>query len=208
MIAALAGVGLSVSAGLNAFIPLVTMGLLGRYTDLLTLPPGWEWLSNGWVLAVFTVLLVVDFLGDKVPLADHVLDLFHTVVRPTAGGISFSTGFGSQTLAVDEVTRVGGTTAVGVFLIGLLIALAVHLTKALLRGIVNFTTAGLAAPVVSSAEDAAAVALSFSAVLIPVGVLVILAVMALALRRLWRSRRRRPLQQADQRLQYPRRFDP
>jgi len=37
------------SAGLNAYIPLMVMGLLARYTDVVDLPHGWAWLSNGWV---------------------------------------------------------------------------------------------------------------------------------------------------------------
>ena len=44
---ALTGTGLAASAGLNAYIPLVIMGVLARYTDSIGLPNGWQWLSNG-----------------------------------------------------------------------------------------------------------------------------------------------------------------
>ena len=37
---ALTGTGLAASAGLNAYIPLLVMGLLTRYTDVMDLPSG------------------------------------------------------------------------------------------------------------------------------------------------------------------------
>lgn len=190
MIAALTGLGLSISSGMSAFIPLLTVGLLDRYTSLLALPPQWTWLSNGWVLVIVGVLLVVDLIGDKVPIADHILDIVHTVVRPTSGGISFSAGVGSHTLHLDDPTVTTGAESFGVFLIGLLIALAVHVVKSLVRGVVNLTTAGAGAPVVSTIEDGTAAALSVSAILLPLAVLAILALMVLAAWRMWRRRRR------------------
>jgi uncharacterized protein DUF4126 len=55
----LTGFGLATAAGLNAYIPLLAMGLLSRFTDLVTLPYAWAWLENGWVMATVAVLLVV-----------------------------------------------------------------------------------------------------------------------------------------------------
>src|SRR3954452_15105171 len=54
---ALTGTGLAASAGLNAYIPLVTMGLLARYTAPIDLPTGWSWLSNGWTPLTLAWLL-------------------------------------------------------------------------------------------------------------------------------------------------------
>ena len=48
MFEVLTGTGLAASAGLNAYIPLITMGLLARYTDLIDLPVGQAWLADGW----------------------------------------------------------------------------------------------------------------------------------------------------------------
>ena len=38
--------GLSASAGLNAYIPLLTVALIGRYTNLMQLTPPWDALTN------------------------------------------------------------------------------------------------------------------------------------------------------------------
>ena len=36
----LTGLGLATASGLNAYIPLLALGLLSRFTDLITLPHG------------------------------------------------------------------------------------------------------------------------------------------------------------------------
>lgn len=42
----LTGLGLATAAGLNAYIPLLALGLLSRFTDLVSLPHGYGWLEN------------------------------------------------------------------------------------------------------------------------------------------------------------------
>ena len=84
----LTGFGLATAAGLNAYIPLLALGLLSRFTDLVTLPAGWSWLENGWVMAIVAVLLVVEIIADKIPALDSVNDTVQTFIRPTAGGTS------------------------------------------------------------------------------------------------------------------------
>ena len=65
----LTGFGLATAAGLNAYIPLLALGLLSRFTDLVTLPHGWAWLENGWVMIV-AALLAVEIVADKIPALD------------------------------------------------------------------------------------------------------------------------------------------
>ncbi len=84
----LTGTGLAASAGLNAYIPMLAMGLLARYTEVINLPSGWQWLSNGWVIAILTVLLAIEVVADKVPVVDHINDMVQTVVRPTRAALS------------------------------------------------------------------------------------------------------------------------
>ena len=98
----LTGFGLATAAGLNAYIPLLALGLLSRFTDLVTLPHGWAWLENGWVMAIVAVLLVVEIVADKIPALDSINDAIQTFVRPTAGGIVFGSGTAAQTSAVTD----------------------------------------------------------------------------------------------------------
>lgn len=190
------GLGLATSAGLNAYIPLLSIGLLARFTPLITLPAGWSWLENGWVMSIVAVLLAVEIVADKIPALDSVNDVVQTFVRPTSGGIVFGSGTAAQTAAVTdpgEFARTGQWVPVAV---GAVTALVVHLTKTAVRPAANAATVGAAAPVLSTVEDITSVGLVFIAILIPVLVLAMLIALAWAavalLRRHGRGRRPSP----------------
>ncbi len=185
----LTGSGLAASAGLNAYIPLLTMGLLARFTDAVGLPTGWQWLSNGWVLAILTLLFVIEVVADKVPVVDHVNDVVQTVVRPTAGGLAFGAGSTSDTVTVADPGAFFSSHQWVPIAAGVVIALSVHGVKAASRPVVNASTAGFGAPVVSTAEDFGSVVLSLLAILLPV--LVLIALVVLVLLAGWVLRRRR-----------------
>jgi hypothetical protein len=186
---ALTGTGLAASAGLNAYIPLVVMGLLARYTDAIDLPSGWTWLANGWTLAILIVLLAVEVVADKIPVVDHMNDVVQTFIRPTAGGLAFGAGSASQTVTVSDPGTFFGSHQWVPIASGVVIALGVHGVKAASRGVVNVTTAGFGAPVASTAEDISSFVMSVLAILLPVLVLVGLALMVWAA--IWMGRRRR-----------------
>ena len=102
MLEILTGTGLAAAAGLNAYIPLLLLGLGARFLDFIVLPAGWTWLENEWVLGILGVLLVIEFFADKIPAVDSVNDLLQTVVRPASGGIVFGSGSASETAAVTD----------------------------------------------------------------------------------------------------------
>ena len=183
------GLGLASAAGLNAYIPLLSLGLLDRYTNLVNLPPGWAWLQNGWVIAIVATLLLIEIVADKIPAIDSVNDTVQTLVRPTSGGIVFGSGTAAQTAAITDpgdFARNGQWVPV---LIGVVTALVVHLTKTAVRPAANVATAGVAAPVLSTVEDLTSVSLTFIAIVIPALVLIVL--IALIWAAVWLLRRRR-----------------
>ncbi|MEH0821308.1 MULTISPECIES: DUF4126 domain-containing protein [Micromonospora] len=196
MLEVLTGSGLAASAGLNAYIPLLLMGLLSRYTDLVELPSGWQWLGNGWVVLILAVLLAVEVVADKVPVVDHVNDVVQTVVRPTAGGLAFGAGAGSETVTVSDPDTFFSSHQWVPVVVGVLIALGVHLLKAAARPVINATTAGVGAPVASTAEDATSVVMSVVALLLPVLVLVFLVGLVFFVPWLFRRRRERRRERA------------
>ena len=185
----LTGFGLATSAGLNAYIPMLLMGLLGRFTSLVNLPHGWTWLENGWVMAIVAVLLGVEIVADKVPALDSINDAVQTFVRPASGGIVFGSGTAAQTAAVSDPAEFARSGQWVPVVIGVGTALVVHLTKTAVRPAANVATAGVAAPVLSTIEDFTSVSLVFIAILVPALVLVVLA--ALAWGAIWLLRRRR-----------------
>jgi hypothetical protein len=199
MLELLTGTGLATSAGLNAYIPLLMIGLLGRFTNLITLPAGWQWLQNGWVIGILVVLLAIEFVADKIPLVDHVNDVVQTVVRPTAGGLAFGAATGSQTMTVSNPAEFFSSNQWMPIVAGMVISFVVHGMKAAARPVVNASTGGLGAPVASTVEDIFSVVMSFVAILFPVLIvffLIVLVWMFVAMRR--RRKRKKAEKRARQ----------
>ncbi len=193
MLEFLAGTGLAAAAGLNAYVPLLALGLGGRFLDFVQLPAGWTWLENEWVLGVLGVLLVIEFVADKIPAVDTVNDWIQTIVRPTSGGIVFGGGAMTETATVTDPAAFFESNAWVPVVTGVLLALGVHVLKALIRPVLNAATFGMAAPVVSFGEDVGAVGLSLLALLAPILVVLALAglvVLAVVLIRRARARKR------------------
>jgi hypothetical protein len=192
MLATLTGLGLSAAAGLNAYIPLLLVGVVARYTDVLTLPPDFAWIQNEWVIGVVAVLLLAEVVLDKVAVVDHLNDLVQTFVRPAVGGVIFAATAAAQ--QADASPWMREHPWVG-WLAGVAVAGLVHAGKASARPVVNATTFGVGTPVVSAAEDATSLGMSlvalFAPVLVVVGLLLIALGIVLGVRRL-RRRRRRP----------------
>lgn len=196
MIAALTGMGLSAAAGLNAYIPFVIMGLLARFTDLVALPQAYSWIESWWAIGVGTVLLLAEVVLDKVPALDSLNDTIQTAVRPAMGGLMGVAAASAERL--DESTWMREHAWVGL-LLGVVVAALVHTGKAVSRPLVNAGTAGLGAPVVSTAEDGASIGITLVAVAAPVLVVLVLVLLAgvfvaavVALRRRRRRRRAEP----------------
>ena len=80
--------GLSASAGLNAYIPLLVVSLLAKFTNLIELAEPWSTLESWWVIGVLAALSIIEFVADKVPAVDHINDVLQTFVRPVAGAIA------------------------------------------------------------------------------------------------------------------------
>src|SRR5574339_1075991 len=161
--------GLSASAGLNAYIPLLLVGLLARYTDLIKLNQPWDTLANPWIVLLLCVLVIIEMLADKIPAVNHINDLIQTLIRPAAGAIAFAA-------SANVVTDVSPVLALAA---GLLVAGTVHVAKAgAVRPMVTATTGGAGNIPVSIAEDVVSTVLSFLAIVLPVLVGTLLVVVA------------------------------
>jgi hypothetical protein len=171
--------GLSASAGLNAYIPLLVVGVIGHYfPDTLKLAQPWDLIANPWILILLGVLVIIEMIADKVPAVNHINDIIQTVVRPAAGAIAFAA-------SAKVITDIHPVLALAC---GLLMAGGVHVVKAAaLRPAVTATTGGAGNIPVSIAEDLVAFFASVFAVLLPIvmGTLLVI-LLALVLWWLWR----------------------
>lgn len=174
------GFGLAASAGLRAFLPLLVVGAAGRL-ELVPLGERFTWMTSDAALLVFAVAVVVEFVGDKIPIVDHALDVAGTFVRPVAGAIAAA----SPLTGMDPLTA----TVLGVVL-GATVAGGVHAAKAGTRILSTGATAGLVTPALSTAEDALSLGASLLSLFVPV-VTFTLALAVLYL--VYRNGRRRPL---------------
>lgn len=180
LLGVLTAFGLSASAGLNAYIPLLVVGVIAHYTDWLTLEAPWDTLANPWVLIVLGLLVIIEMLADKIPAVNHINDAIQTFIRPTAGAIVFAA-------SAHVVTDIHPALAL---IAGLLVAGGVHTIKAVaVRPVVTATTGGAGNVPVSAAEDILSTVLSILAIVIPILVGVIL-VISIVLLVWWLDRRR------------------
>ena len=179
MMGLLAAFGLAAATGLNAYPPLLIVGLLARYTQLIVLKSPWSALSHPAVLVLLAVLLAIEFTVDKIPAVDTVNDVIQTVFRPAAGAILFA--------ASGNV--ISDLSPVLAMICGLLIAGGVHTAKSAARPAVTAGTMGTANPVVSLAEDVVSGTTTFIAIVAP-AVLVVLALLAVFWVLRWRRKKR------------------
>jgi hypothetical protein len=177
-LALLAGLGIAAAAGLRAFLPLLALGLAGRF-ELLTLRPEAGWLSSDVALWALGFATVLEIVADKVPVVDHALDAVGTVLRPAAawlGAYALLGGLGTPWAQLVALVFGAG-------------ALAIHSAKAHARIGSTATTLGFGNPVLSFLEDALAFLLLAVAILLP---LLALVVVGWFVWRIARRRRRAP----------------
>jgi hypothetical protein len=165
----IAAFGLSASAGLNAYIPLLVVSLLARFTNLIELSEGWRAMESWWIIGLLIVLSLVEFFVDKIPAVNHINDIIQTLIRPTAGAILFAA-------SANVLTEIHPVLSIAA---GLLVAGTVHAVKSVVvRPAVTATTAGTGDIPVSVMEDVVATMLSVLSVVIPVLVGIILLIVA------------------------------
>ena len=173
--------GLSASAGLNAYIPLLVVSLLARFTNLIELSEPWSALESWWLIGLLIALSLVEFFADKVPAVNHVNDIIQTFIRPTAGAILFA----ASANVITDINPILSLAA------GLLIAGSVHAVKSLaVRPAVTATTGGTANIPVSVAEDVVSTVLSVLSIVLPILMVILLAAMAFLI--IWWLTHRKP----------------
>jgi hypothetical protein len=179
---ALAG-GLAWASGIRLYVVVFLVGLAQRM-GWVSLPEALHPLSHDWVLGASAVMLVAEFLADKVPGFDSIWDAIHTFIRVPAGALLAAGAFGDQgTAAALAAGLIGGTITAGS-----------HLTKAGTRAAINHSPEPVSNWLASFAEDLMAPAITWIAWAAPVFMLVLLLFFLLfaawLLPKLWRVLRR------------------
>lgn len=112
------------TSGINAYATVLILGLLGRFAGVEAIPAG---LQRTDILIVAGVLMVIEFVADKIAYVDSIWDTISTFVRPVAGAVIGALLAGTNgDLVTIALASVGGVTA-----------LLSHLAKASLRLAIN-----------------------------------------------------------------------
>jgi hypothetical protein len=173
-----AAFGLSGASGLNAWLPLLTSALLARF-DVVELAAPLDDLSSNTGLLVLAVLTVADFVGDKIPLVDHVLHVLGTAIAPASGAILFTAQTGLETDLPTVVAVVLGALTAG----------GVHAGRSALRPVSTAATGGLGNPILSLGEDVASLTLVVLSFVVPLLAALLLAWLVIAFLRRRLARR-------------------
>jgi hypothetical protein len=169
--------GLSASAGLNAYLPLLIVSIAAKI-GFLDLAKPFDVMTSWWVIGILTVLTLIEAFVDKIPAVDTVNDVINTFVRPAAGAILFA----------STADVVNGLSPVVSISLGLLVAGGVHAAKSTARPVVTATTAGIGNPIVSTIEDILSAFTALLAILLP-GLIMLFAVLGIVMFLWWRMRR-------------------
>ncbi len=182
------------ASGINAYATVALLGILGR-AGVGEVP---EQLQSDPVIAVASVMYLIEFVTDKIPYVDNLWDAIHTVVRPAiASAIGGVYGVDADLDKLEEAFAVGGSGVT---------ALASHTVKAALRLGVNTSPEPASNIIVSLGEDLAVagvtvlivenpvVAAAIAAVLLILGITTVLFIARRVKRglRRWQERRRGP----------------
>jgi hypothetical protein len=138
---ALAG-GLAWASGIRLYATLFIAGLLGRlgYVDL---PSGLAVLSHNWVLIASGVLMLGEFLADKIPVFDSVWDSIQTFIRIPVGTL----------LAWGVFNHAPMDEQVAAALLGGAVVTGTHLAKSGGRALINTSPEPISNWTASAGED-------------------------------------------------------
>ena len=154
--------GASWASGIRLYASVLTLGLLGRFAGL-ELPGDLAAVETPWVMGLAAVLVVVEFVADKVPVVDSGWDAVQTFARVPAGAAIAALALGDYDAGWQLAAVLLGGGA----------ALSAHGSKAATRLAVNASPEPVSNVVVSTAEDGLAVGAVLAAVCVPVVALVL-----------------------------------
>lgn len=155
----LTGISLSAMLGFRAFLPPLVLGVIFRFfPELIILNHKFAFLSHDPVLIALGIAAFVEFLADKIPVVDNVLDWLEIPAK-----MAFS--------AALTFALIPGGTHWFYLLVGLVFAetatMTVHTGKTGLRAASTVVTGGTANPVIGLIEDFVTFVGAVTAIILP-----------------------------------------
>lgn len=176
--------GLASSTGLNTTLPLLLTGLLGRW-GLVPLTAAYSTLSSTPALLILFLLVVAEFLTDKLPVLATVVHILQWPTTLAAGAFLAASQVVSTAAPRPALAPLGPVLLLMLAGAGLalpvaggLIAALIHGMRLSVRPLVTASTLGVGQLLLSLAEDGYAALLTLTALLLPlVGAVLLLALL-------------------------------
>jgi hypothetical protein len=149
-------VAVSFAAGLNVYATVATLGLLGR-TGLVELPGHLAPVADWWVIGIAGALWALEFVADKVPLFDVIWNVGQAFIRVPVSAV----------IAYVGAAPLGPGWQLAASAMGAAIAALAASGKTAARASVAPSPEPISNILLSLAEDAAAVALTWFATAYP-----------------------------------------
>ena len=209
--------GLALSSGLNAYFPLLAFAVAARWFHLYKVNPNFSFVTQTWFIGLLAVLTILDLIADKIPLIDHTWDAIHTAIRPIMGALVVGASYNQVHL--QSMTGIVGIVStsnssiimsatgamklptsislsfIGLMILGAILALMVHTTKATTRVASTATTFGLGNIVLSVIEDIGVLITTLLSLFAPIVMFILIVIFVvvffLSLRLILRVSRRR-----------------
>ncbi len=154
----LIGIGLAASVGFRIFVPLFALSL-ASYMEIIPLNENWEWVGSSTALMILGVATVVEILAYLIPWFDNLLDTIAIPLAAIAGTAVMVATISDLDPTITWALAIiaGGGTAT-----------AIKSSTSTTRLASTATTAGIANPVISTAETGTSIVMSVFAIFIPV----------------------------------------
>lgn len=172
--------GLSWASGFRLYATVFIVGILAKY-QFIALPDTLDILSNPIVIGVAGLLMIIEFLADKIPYIDSTWDSIQTFIRIPAGAL----------LAMGAINSSDPMLATLAALLGGSLTGMTHATKAGSRALINTSPEPVSNLATSLGEDGLFLAGGWLALMHPivfVGLLLVFVIFMLwMLPKVWRG---------------------
>ena len=161
------GIGLAASSGFRVFLPLFALSL-ASYFDVWVLNESWQWVGSIPALLTLGIATILEIFAYYIPFFDNLLDGIATPLAAIAGTVVMASTIIDVSPLMTWVLAIiaGGGTAS-----------AMQGMTTVTRLASSVKTAGLANPVVATAETGTAVALSTLSIFLPVVAVVLVVIL-------------------------------
>ena len=175
--------GIAYAAGLNLYVTIGIVGLIGRYGLVGPIPASLVLLSSIWVIGLALVLALVEFVACMNPGIATLWDTVHSLIRPpAAAALAAAITWHTDPLLVLLAALIGGTLAV-----------ATHITKLGLRYVIDASPKPIGSGLINAVElilvAAISVAIWINPFLTLLFALIVLLLLVVIVRLIWRTLR-------------------